>query len=368
VTPARETDLGLPNDSFVEILLPTDVYVSLFGVPYDKLYVGSNGYVTFTSGDTAYNPTAAAHFSLPRVSGLFADFGTVAGSGVGMVSFIELADRFVITYLDVQHYPSSEPTGPNSFQIELFLDGRIRLTYLGISIRGGIVGLSKGGGIPAGFVESDISRYSPMPAAPTDLTAGGMSADAALLRWVDNSDFDVEFFVQRKKEGEAFSTIAIIPTGEVQSQFKRVMNFTDEGLSPSTDYTYRVFAANKECTSDPTSEATARTRPVPSPAPPPAPVSFIIHPIRPDEADQLQIGASLYMRKRNRQWNAVEGSEWCVVRILDGAPRKIVLRQTAPLQAGAEWTLRDDQLREHFDIRLAPPGPPAKMLHLEGSP
>src|SRR5262249_28364840 len=47
----------------------------------------------------------------------------------------------------------------NSFQLELFFDGRVRLTYLGIDTPRALVGLSAGGGLPSDFVASVFAQY-----------------------------------------------------------------------------------------------------------------------------------------------------------------------------------------------------------------
>jgi len=57
----------------------------------------------------------------------------------------------------VPEYPSA---GANSFQIELFFDGRIHLTYLAMTAQDGIVGLSAGAGLPSDFSEYDFAGAS----------------------------------------------------------------------------------------------------------------------------------------------------------------------------------------------------------------
>jgi hypothetical protein len=56
--------------------------------------------------------------------------------------------------------------GPSTFQIEMFFDGRIRLSFLTIGASWCIVGLSAGEGLPPDFVESDLSRLGCLPAPP----------------------------------------------------------------------------------------------------------------------------------------------------------------------------------------------------------
>ena len=55
--------------------------------------------------------------------------------------------------------PEYGTSNQNSFQIELFYDGLIRVTYLGIASTDGVAGLSEGHGLPVPFLESDLSDY-----------------------------------------------------------------------------------------------------------------------------------------------------------------------------------------------------------------
>ncbi|MHC4742811.1 MAG: hypothetical protein ACYS8Z_12915 [Planctomycetota bacterium] len=115
------------------------------------MYVGSNGYITFLSGDTHYLETLQDHFDLPRISGLFDDLDPSSG---GSVSWMQLDDRIVVTFLNVPEHGS---TRGNSFQMEMFENERLRLTWLNISAGDGLVGISEGNGKPFYYEESDIT-------------------------------------------------------------------------------------------------------------------------------------------------------------------------------------------------------------------
>src|SRR5205085_664739 len=119
---------------------------------YSSFYVGSNGYITFSAGDTAFTESLANHFNQPRVSALFDDLIPTTGQ----VTWKQFSDRIAVTWQGVPEYGTSDS---NSFQIELFFDGRIRITCLALAATDGLIGLSQGLGVPAGFVESDFSTY-----------------------------------------------------------------------------------------------------------------------------------------------------------------------------------------------------------------
>ena len=67
-----------------------------------------------------------------------------------------MADRVVVTF---QHVPKNFTGKANSFQIEMFFDGVLRITHLGIALREGLCGLSRGGGMPSEFAESNLNDY-----------------------------------------------------------------------------------------------------------------------------------------------------------------------------------------------------------------
>lgn len=151
--PSGGTELVLADDGFVPVTLTGPQPLLFYGVAYTEFYVGSNGYITFGSGDEEFEESLEFHFDRPRISGLFDDLSPTAG---GTVTWQELIDRVVVTFAGV---PEFGGTDGNSFQIELFFDGQIRITHLDVSALDGLVGLSEGLGLAPDFQESDISGY-----------------------------------------------------------------------------------------------------------------------------------------------------------------------------------------------------------------
>ena len=152
--PSGGMPLSLGDDDFVQVML-LGVQVCLFGVNYPDFFVGSNGYITFGSGDKTFSEFFSNHFNRPRISALFDDLDPTAE---GLVSWKQLDDRVAVTFERIPEYGSGNP---NNFQIEIFFNGVIRLTFLGLGAKDGLIGLSRGAGIPDGFMESDISSYGP---------------------------------------------------------------------------------------------------------------------------------------------------------------------------------------------------------------
>jgi len=157
--PAGGSVYSLYDDDFVYVTLSSGRQVSLYGVPYLGIYIGSNGYITFEGGDSEWGESVGTHFALPRVCGLFDDLNPSSG---GSVSSREFADHVAITFQDVYEY---DGYAGNSFQMELYYEGGpeaglITITHLGIASTDGLVGISQGNGMPPDFVESDLSAYT----------------------------------------------------------------------------------------------------------------------------------------------------------------------------------------------------------------
>ncbi len=153
--PAGGTALSLADDDSAVISLTGGKLVELYEAHYDRVWVGSNGYVTLGGSDIGFADSLEAHFSMARISGLFLDFDPTAGSS--QVLWEQTDDLLAVTWLEVQQW--DEPGTQNTFQIRMHFDGRIDLTWLRVDSLSGLVGISAGGGAPLDFQESDISAY-----------------------------------------------------------------------------------------------------------------------------------------------------------------------------------------------------------------
>jgi len=134
-----EADYGtlVDNCDDCSVQRPLPFPFTFYGVTYNNLYVGSNGYLTFTSTDTAFSESVWRFISLPRIAGFFDDLmGPVYVND-------QLPGRFIVTYDRMEHYDS---LASNTLQITLYADGRVLLGYRGITslTTGTITGLSPG--------------------------------------------------------------------------------------------------------------------------------------------------------------------------------------------------------------------------------
>ena len=163
--PAGGTTLSISEDSYEQVMLEGGETVSLYGVSYSDFSVCDNGCITFGAGDTDYTESLEDHFDMPRIAALFDDF-SVAG---GTVSWKELEDRIAVTYEDVPEYNTSNS---NTFQVEMYFDGTIVISYLAMAASDGLAGLSEGQGLDPDFFETDLSEMGPCAALTIELPEG----------------------------------------------------------------------------------------------------------------------------------------------------------------------------------------------------
>jgi len=183
--PSAGTPVVLGDDQFVPVNLSGGASVSLYGANYNRIFIGSNGYITFTAGDTSFAGTLAKHFAMPRVSALFTDLNPSLG---GTVTRQQLADRLVVTFKDVIALGGG--TG-NTFQIELFFDGQIALSYLEVGAPNAVSGLSAGNGVPPDFYETDLTALAACgPYPPTAYSAAVETPHHTPVDIVLNADDD----------------------------------------------------------------------------------------------------------------------------------------------------------------------------------
>ncbi len=164
--PAGATNLNLTDDSFGTCNLTGMDFVTLYGTTYTTFYPCSNGYITFDHGETAYTETLGSHFALARIAGIFDDLNPASG---GDVVWQQLEDRAVVTWNGVFEYGT---TSPQTFQIEMFYSGDIRVSYLTVTVADGLAGLSEGNGQDPDYWETDLTAMG--DCVPPDCNENGI--------------------------------------------------------------------------------------------------------------------------------------------------------------------------------------------------
>jgi len=183
--PNGGTLLSLNDDDYLQLSLTDAKQVGIYGYTFGSFYLGSNGYITFDSNDTDSTETPADHFALKRISALFDDLDPSAG---GAVSWKQLPDRAVVTFENVPEAGDANST--NSFQIEMFFQGTIRLTYLNIDAANGLAGLSDGNSLPTDFIATDLSSSFLCADFNKDNKVNITDFVAVAARWLNNTCSD----------------------------------------------------------------------------------------------------------------------------------------------------------------------------------
>ncbi|KAK3270270.1 hypothetical protein CYMTET_21319 [Cymbomonas tetramitiformis] len=96
--------LNLGDDSSIEVSFGDNIF-TYFGVSYGRMWVGSNGYLTFGSGDQTHTASPAAHFARKRISMLFADLAPNHG---GAVSSAIDGEKIAVRYEGVPFFPNHD--------------------------------------------------------------------------------------------------------------------------------------------------------------------------------------------------------------------------------------------------------------------
>jgi hypothetical protein len=152
------TFISAVDDTYYQYTLP--FAFPYYGVTQTTAYVGTNGYITFGSGDSTYTEDVPQFTSLPRIAAFFDDlYGRQTGRGLFVKS---LPDRFVVTYNQTQHYSFG---GSNTLQIILFPNGTIQFGYRGITAlqTGSITGITKGPGFNSQQVDYSNNTFFTAP-------------------------------------------------------------------------------------------------------------------------------------------------------------------------------------------------------------
>ncbi len=168
--------LGLTDDSAAPVeAIDSGTYAGFpfFGTTYgtDDIFVGSDGHITFGTGDGASTPRDAARHigGPPRVSPLLNDLNPSVG---GDVRAEVNATSVVVTW---DGLPEFGATNSNTVQAVLYSDGSIDLNYGLVDAGVGVVGVAEGGNsTPFSEIDytADLPGTFPAGAIFEEFTAG----------------------------------------------------------------------------------------------------------------------------------------------------------------------------------------------------
>lgn len=141
--------LGLSDDSYTNVAIGFDF--DFFGTTYSNVYVGSNGYLTFGSGDRDYTESVSEFANGPARIAVWDDFNPSRG---GSISTSGDASSFTVSYDLLPEYYN---TGSNSFDITIFADGSIDIFLESLTTDDLIVGISDGSGVSTAVDYSSLA-------------------------------------------------------------------------------------------------------------------------------------------------------------------------------------------------------------------
>ena len=226
--PSGGTPISLGDDDSQSVSMPFTF--DFYGVQHTTAYVGSNGYLTFESGDTTYDESFGNHFNQPRISMLFDDLNPSVG---GSISWKVSGDAFVVTWSDISEYGTSNS---NTFQISLFENGEILLAWGSLDVGDAIIGLSPGGGLVSNFVPNDLSSSQagclPRPPSVADVsvsTSPGSPVDISLIGSDDGEPAPMVFVI----DSLPFGVLRDLSTGLTIDSVPHVM---ESGPGPHLRY------------------------------------------------------------------------------------------------------------------------------------
>ena len=131
-----------------------------FGTSYTQTFLNSDGNVTFTAGENASSTRSIGRLTggPPRIAPLFDDLDPTASPG--SVRYFADAGHVVFTWVGVREYSASGFGAQQTFQLRLYVDGRIEFVYNGAVPQNAVVGIAPGGAKPGTTVLSFLTDLS----------------------------------------------------------------------------------------------------------------------------------------------------------------------------------------------------------------
>jgi uncharacterized protein (TIGR03437 family) len=190
---------GLDDDDTRELELP--FAFPFYGVIHRRVFINSDGNLTFGESDTAISDRALGRMTAgpPRISPFFEDLDPSRPNG--SVRVTASANRFTVSWVTVPEFVSSG-TGPlNTFQVSLFPDGRVEFAWQGIGSTTAVVGLAPGelrGGTAVVSFAAESTEY----------------AGAVAERFAGSDEVDIVFAAQKffETHDDSYDFLAIYNT------------------------------------------------------------------------------------------------------------------------------------------------------------
>ncbi len=134
---------GFEDDDTRQISVP--FAFPFYGTVYQNVFVNSDGNLTFGSSDTASSERSMGRVTSgpPRIAGLFEDLDP--SKSLQGVRVLSEQGRLVVSWVAVPEFQDFGIGPLQTFQIQLYPDGKIEFAYSGVSASSAVVGISPGG-------------------------------------------------------------------------------------------------------------------------------------------------------------------------------------------------------------------------------
>jgi hypothetical protein len=176
----------LGDDDAVAVQFPKGFKFRFFKKPYTKMFVHSDGNITFTAADAASTERNLSRLvgGPPRIAPAFADLNPETASGEAGVYVLTSKTKAVVTWLDMPEFGS---TNRNTFQVVLEASGRITFAFGRLDVRDAVVGIAPGNGGSVQLIDyrSDL---------PTGVINAGIAERFATTQAIDHLAIAKAFF------------------------------------------------------------------------------------------------------------------------------------------------------------------------------
>jgi hypothetical protein len=201
-------EVTLDDDDHVDVPLPKGFKFKFFNKAYTKLYVQSDGNITFGAADDESSERDLSRLAggPARIAPFFADLNPSVGGNV----FVKTDKaKVVVTWRDVPEFGAHNR---NNFQVVMYATGRITFAFGHLDGRDALVGISPGsttavqivdykGELPAGPVNAVIAERFATTQALDNLAI----AKAFFRNFADDYDHLVVFLDFDQSLGQAFA-------------------------------------------------------------------------------------------------------------------------------------------------------------------
>jgi len=174
---------ALGDDDFRALALPFTF--AFYGTNYTQTFLNSDGNLSFTAGENASSTRSLGRMTggPPRIAALFDDLDP--SNATGSVRYFADASHAVFSWVKVREYSEFGIGTPQTFQIRLYVDGRIEFAYSGVVPQTAVVGIAPGYAKPGTTVLSFVNDTSAeYPAAIAE-------------RFGNNTDIDIVALAQK---------------------------------------------------------------------------------------------------------------------------------------------------------------------------